>query len=102
MSDIKFKIGTYNADARNVPVTFTSGDIKHERTVNAVLKEDGSYDRAATKLRVEEVAQGVAHKISLGVITNPPPEPEIVTSGTEAEAETETDVQAADTGTETV
>jgi len=60
-----------------VPVTFTSGDIKHERRVNAVLKNDGSYDRAATKERVAEVALGVAQKIGLGVITVPPPEVEM-------------------------
>ena len=67
------RIGKFDADSRTVPVTFTSGDVKHERTVNAVLKDDGSYDKAATKTRVEEVGQGVAHKIALGVITNPPP-----------------------------
>ena len=42
-----------------------------------VLKNDGSYDRAATKERVAEVALGVAQKIGLGVITVPPPEPEM-------------------------
>ena len=71
------RIGKFDADSRTVPVTFTSGDVKHERTVNAVTKDDGSYDKAATKARVEEVGQGVAHKIALGVITNPPPAPEL-------------------------
>lgn len=73
---MKFTIGKLNAQTRQVPVTFTSGEIVHKRSVNAVLKEDGGYDAAATKLRVAEVAQGVAHKIGLGVITNPPAEPE--------------------------
>lgn len=77
MSDLTIKIGAFNVDTRSVPVTFTKGGIVHKRDVNAVLKEDGSYDRAATKARVEEVAQGVAQKIDLGVITNPPPEPEL-------------------------
>lgn len=77
MHDLNFKIGAFNKDSRTVPVTFTSGDLKHERAVNAVLKHDGSYDKAATKARVEEVGQGVAHKIALGVITNPPPAPEL-------------------------
>ena len=77
MPDISIKIGTFNADTRAVPVTFTSGGIVHKRDVNAVLKADGSYDKAATKARVEEVGQGVAHKIALGVITNPPPAPEL-------------------------
>jgi hypothetical protein len=76
MSDLTFKIGAYDSTARIVPVTFTSGDVTHERTVNAVLKTDGSYDKTATKARVDEVALGVAHKIGLGVITNPPPAPD--------------------------
>jgi len=71
MSDLKIKIGAFDANTRSVPVTFTSGDIKHERSVNAVLKEDGAYDKAATKARVDEVARGVAHKIGLGVLTAP-------------------------------
>lgn len=77
MTELAMKIGTFNAETRTVPVTFTSGEIVHKRDVNAVLKDDGSYDRVGTKARVEEVAKGVAHKIELGVITNPPPEPEL-------------------------
>jgi len=77
MNDIAASIGKFDPDTRAVPVTFTSGEIVHKRRVNAVLKDDGSYDKAATKSRVEDVARGVAHKIALGVITNaretPPP-----------------------------
>lgn len=75
MSDLTTKIGAFNADNRSVRVTFTSGEVVHKRDVNAVLKADGSYDKAATKARVEEVAMGVAHKIAAGVITVPEPEP---------------------------
>ena len=75
MTDITTKIGTFNADTRSVPVTFTCGEIVHKRDVNAVLKDDGSYDKAATKTRVEDVARGVAHKIDAGVIALPPAEP---------------------------
>jgi hypothetical protein len=57
-----------------VPVTFTSGAIRHTREVNAVLDEGGA-DKAATRARVEQVALGVAHKIALGVIAEPVPEP---------------------------
>lgn len=71
MPDLKIKIGAFDANTRSVPVTFTSGDIKHERSVNAVLKDDGTFDKAATKARVDEVARGVAHKIGLGVLTAP-------------------------------
>lgn len=89
MSDLKIKIGAYDSTLRNVPVTFTSGDIKHERTVNAVLKADGSYDKTATKARVDEVALGVAHKIGLGVITVPAPEAEVPVESTAESATAE-------------
>ena len=71
MPDLTYKIGAFDKEKRNVPVTFTSGDIEHKRDVNAALKADGSYDKTATKARVEEVALGVAHKIGLGVIAVP-------------------------------
>lgn len=77
MTDITFKIGKFDPETRSVPVTFTKGEIVHKRRVNAVLKTDGSYDQAGTKVRVGEVSLGVAQKITLGVITNPPPEPEL-------------------------
>ena len=83
MSELSFKIGAFNAETRAVPVTFTSGEIVHKRDVNAVLKADGSYDKAATKARVEEVAMGVAHKITAGVITKPEPEPAEVATASE-------------------
>ncbi|HWJ69129.1 MAG TPA: hypothetical protein VNS79_03655 [Sphingobium sp.] len=69
---MKTTIGAYDAATRSVPVTFTEGTIKHRRSVNAVHKDDGSYDRAATKARVEEVAMGVAVKIEAGVIQDEP------------------------------
>ena len=71
---MKFTIGKMDPDTRQVPVTFKQGDFEHKRHVNAVLKPDGSYDAAATKVRVGEVAQGVAHKMGLGVLSNPEPE----------------------------
>ena len=77
MAEITTKIGKFDPETRQVPVTFTSGEIVHKRQVNAVLNADGAYDAAATKQRVSEVADGVAHKIDLGIITNPPPAPEL-------------------------
>lgn len=62
------KIGAFNAETRSVPVTFTSGEIVHQRDVNAVLTDEGSYDKIATKARVAQVALGVEQKIALGVI----------------------------------
>lgn len=70
--EVKAKIGAYNEETRCVPVTFTAGDIKHKRDVNAVHDESGAYDKAATKERVAQVGAGVAHKIAVGVITNTP------------------------------
>ena len=67
-----FKIGTFDSAAQVVPVTFTIGVIVHKRTVNAVLKEDGSYDRVATRKRVEDVARGVVEKVACGVIRADP------------------------------
>lgn len=67
---MKTSIGPFDAARQAVPVTFTEGDIVHKRDVNAILKADGSYDRVATKERVDQVAMGVAVKIAAGVITN--------------------------------
>lgn len=76
-ADLTTDIGAYDAATRTVKVTFSQGDIVHERTVNACLDEGGEYDAAATEARVAEVARGVAHKIALGVITAAlPAEPE--------------------------
>jgi hypothetical protein len=75
MTELTTTIGAYDTQKRTVPVTFTSGAIRHTREVNAVLDEGGAYDKAATRARVEQVALGVAHKIALGVIAEPVPEP---------------------------
>jgi hypothetical protein len=64
-------IDGYDESTRTVAVTFTNGEIVHKRRVNAVLAEHGGYDEAATAVRVEEVARGVAVKIGLGVIAAP-------------------------------
>ena len=61
---------TYEAPAEGetwVSVTFVSGDINHERTVNAVFT-DGEYDVDATENRVAEVSVGVENKIAVGAI----------------------------------
>ncbi|MGQ3289044.1 hypothetical protein [Sphingopyxis sp.] len=77
MTEVTTKIGAFNAAKRAVPVTFTGGGVIHKRDVNAVLDDKGKYDVAGTKVRVAEVARGVAAKIETGVITNPAaPEPE--------------------------
>jgi len=72
MTELTTKIGKFDPDTRSVTVTFTSGAIVHKRSVNAVLKADGGYDAAATKERVAEVANGVAHKIAVGTIAAVP------------------------------
>ncbi|OJY65515.1 MAG: hypothetical protein BGP16_12885 [Sphingobium sp. 66-54] len=65
---MKFTIGSYDKSTRSVSVTFTHQSVRHARAVNAVLKADGSYDAAATKSRVAEVASGVLAKIAAGAI----------------------------------
>ena len=57
---------------RDIKVRFTCDDTDpacvHERQVNVCWDSDGAYDAAATAVRIEQVGNGVAHKISLGVI----------------------------------
>lgn len=84
--ELTVAIGSYNADTRQVPVTFTSGDIVHTRNVNAVLNGAGKYDRKATAERVADVGRGVAAKIAVGVIVNMPPADEEVPADNEGTA----------------
>ncbi len=68
-------IGDFDSATRTVPVTFEHADVTHQRSVNACLDAQGGYDEPATEARVYQVANGVAHKIAIGAITNPPPSP---------------------------
>lgn len=65
---MKTKIGTFDPETGTVPVIFSHAGIAHKRPVNACLDGDGSYDPAATKLRVADVALGVVAKIEAGAI----------------------------------
>ena len=68
---------TYSApegESKTIDVSFTDGEITHNRQVNAVFT-DGVYDADATETRVAEVSKGVEHKIAVGVITNLDPAP---------------------------
>lgn len=87
MTELTTKIGAFNSETKTVPVTFTAGEIVHNRDVNAVLKSSGAYDKTATATRVAEVANGVAAKIGLGVIKVAPPvvEPEPEAAAQEVE-----------------
>lgn len=69
---MKITIGDHDPATRTVAATFTSGDVVHERSVNACYDANGEYDADATAERVEEVGRGVAVKIGLGVIANAP------------------------------
>lgn len=55
---------------RDVEVEFTSDspDITHVRYVNAVFDAEGNYDEPATEARCAEMAQGIKHKIDVGLI----------------------------------
>lgn len=63
----------FNAATRTVSATFEHEGVTHTRDVNACFTEAGEYDEEATNARLEEVAPGVAAKIAVGAITNPPP-----------------------------
>lgn len=76
MTDISAQMGAFDPDTRQVLVKFTMDDVEHTRSVNAVLTEDGEFDREGTEERIAELSRGVAEKIRLGVIRNPEPETE--------------------------
>ena len=59
---------------RDIEVTFTEDsttpNTTHTRMVNVCFAVDGTtYDAAATDARIAEVGAGVAHKVSVGVIS---------------------------------
>jgi hypothetical protein len=64
-------------DTRRLKVRFEQDDIVHDRFVNGCYDAGGAFDAQATDARITEVARGVAVKISVGAITNPPPPVEI-------------------------
>ena len=60
---------------RDIEVTFTEDattpNTTHTRNINVCFAADGTtYDEAATDARIVEVGNGIAHKITVGVITN--------------------------------
>ena len=65
---MQIRIGKFDPSTATVQVTFTAGEKVHTRAVNAVLADDGSYDRAATRERAESVGTGVAQKFAIGAI----------------------------------
>lgn len=62
-------------------VEFKHDGVTHTRYVNAVYTEDGEFDEAANKIRLDEVSSGVKKKIELGVIKNDPEPEEDVKKG---------------------
>lgn len=67
---MKFTIGKFDPETRQVPVTFRYAGIVHKRAVNACLDADGGYDAKATKVRVDDVARGVIVKIDAGLLAS--------------------------------
>lgn len=57
-------------NVKDIMVRFTcqDTDVTHERSVNVVFDDEGSYDEEATLERCGEVALGVANKILCGAI----------------------------------
>jgi hypothetical protein len=60
-------------DVIDIMVTFTDDsytpDKTHTRSVNVVFDESGNYDEDATKVRVEEVMNGVKNKFAVGALS---------------------------------
>jgi hypothetical protein len=83
---MKIETGKYDTDTRDVPVTFTLGEIVHQRRVNACHDQSGAYDAKATEDRIAQVALGVAAKIDAGVITPVVEEPAPLASDEAAKA----------------
>jgi hypothetical protein len=75
MSDITFTT-TPNEDGKTVTAIYVYNGVTHERSVNAVLDEDGNIDAEATEVRCEEIARGVKNKIDIGAISPPAADPE--------------------------
>lgn len=67
-SAMKTTIGKFDPETGTVPVTLKHEGITHSRRVNACLDDAGAYDAKATAARVDEVAIGVAAKITLGLL----------------------------------
>ena len=65
---MKTTIGKFDPATGTVPVSFSHNGVRHKRPVNACLDSEGKFDAAATAARVEEVADGVAYKIGMGLI----------------------------------
>ena len=78
MDDLNIEVGALDRKTGSVPVTFTLGEAVHKRRVNAVLRADGSHDRAATIERAADVGRGVVEKMRLGLFDAPatPADPE--------------------------
>lgn len=65
---MKTRMGKFDRESGTVKVTFTDGDRRHVRDVNAVLTADGQLDTEAMAERITEVAAGVAHKFEVGLL----------------------------------
>lgn len=81
---MKFNIGKHDPKTGTVPVAFEHAGVSHEREVNACYDADGKFDARATQARVQQVANGVEHKIKLGVLKNAPAPEETKTDAPEA------------------
>jgi len=58
-------------NVKDIEVEFSSSEpsVTHTRFVNVVFDSEGNYDADATAERISAVAQGVQHKIEIGIIS---------------------------------
>ena len=68
-NEITHEITSRDNKAKTVEVKFIKNGKSFTRNVNSVYDENNKFDKAATDERIEQVKQGLVHKLAVGAIT---------------------------------
>lgn len=68
-NEITHEITSRDNKAKTVEVKFIKNGKSFTRNVNSVFDENNKFDKAATDERIEQVKQGLIHKLAVGAIT---------------------------------
>lgn len=68
-TEITHEITNNDKKAKIVEVKFSKYGKSFTRNINSVFDENGKFDKAATDERIEQVKQGLVHKLAVGAIT---------------------------------
>ena len=68
-NEIPHEITSRDNKAKTVEVKFIKNGKSFTRNVNSVFDENNKFDKAATDERIEQVKQGLIHKLAVGAIT---------------------------------